>query len=255
MVIKGGGSLNETISLHELLKLIKKRLVSIIVLAICFASIVAYLSLYLITPVYEAQTQLLVNQKNISQDNIWAQTETDLQLINTYNVIIKSPVILNKVIEKLELPISEEELMNQIIVFNESDSKVVNIRVRANEPQQAVNIANTIADVFQMEIPKLMSVDNINILSAAKLAKYPKPVEPNITLNIVIATMIGAMTGIAIAFLREIFDTTIKSEKDIEDILQLPVLGMVGSIPLEREKKSFHKSERARRKSNVWAEK
>ncbi len=234
--------MSETISLQELVKLIKKKMLLIIGFAICSAGITAYLSFYLISPVYEAQTQLLVNQKNISEENIWAQMETDLQLISTYNVIIKSPVILNKVIEKLSLQISEEELMNQITVSNESDSKVVNISVRADELQQAVNIANTIAEVFQTEIPNLMSVNNINILSAAKIDQSPNPVEPNITLNIAAAFIIGAMAGIGVAFLREVFDVTIKTEKDIENILQLPVLGMVGSIPFEKEKKSFHKT-------------
>ena len=234
--------MSETISLQELVKLIKKKMLLIIGFAICSAGITAYLSFYLISPVYEAQTQLLVNQKNISEENIWAQMETDLQLISTYNVIIKSPVILNKVIEKLSLQISEEELMNQITVSNESDSKVVNISVRADELQQAVNIANTIAEVFQTEIPNLMSVNNINILSAAKIDQSPNPVEPNITLNIAVAFIIGAMAGIGVAFLREVFDVTIKTEKDIENILQLPVLGMVGSIPFEKEKKSFHKT-------------
>lgn len=238
--------MRETISLQELLKLIKKRLFSIIALAICCAGLAAYLSFYLIPPVYQAKTQLLVNQKNISQENAWAQTETDLQLINTYNVIIKSPVILNKVIEKLDLPVSEEELTNQITVSNENDSKVLTITVKADESQKAVIIANTIADVFQMEIPDLMSIDNINILSAAKPEQFPYPVEPNITFNILIAAVIGVMSGVGIAFLRELLDTTIKTEKDVEELLQLPVMGVVGTIPLKKEMKSSFKSERVR---------
>ena len=240
--------MTETMSLQELLKLIKKRLLSIIGLAICSTGIAVYLSFYYIPPVYEAQTQLLVNQKNISEENAWAQMETDLQLINTYHVIIKSPVILNQVIEKLKLPISEEELTNQITVSNENDSKVVNITVRADEPQQAVNIANTIADIFQVEIPKLMSVDNINILSAARLDPSPSPVSPNIIVNIAIAMVIGLAVGVGIAFLREILDSTITSEKDVGDILQLPVMGVVGSISLDQEKKSSLKSHRVRGK-------
>lgn len=243
--------MRETISLQELLKLIRKRLFSIIGLAICCAGIAAYLSFYLISPVYQAKTQLLVNQKNISQENAWAQTETDLQLINTYNVIIKSPVILNKVIEKLDLPVTEEELTNQITVSNENDSKVLTITVRADETQRAVAIANTIADVFQMEIPNLMSIDNINILSAAKPEQFPDPVEPNITFNILIAAVIGVMAGIGIAFLRELLDTTIKTEKDVEELLQLPVMGVVGTIPLKREMKASFKSEKVRGKPDA----
>ncbi|WP_252314154.1 hypothetical protein [Sinobaca sp. H24] len=44
-----------------------------------------------------------------------------------------------------------------------------------------------------------------------------------------IAIVVGLMSGIGIAFILEYLDQTIKTEKDIENILNLPVLG---SIPL-----------------------
>ncbi|WP_431029556.1 YveK family protein [Lysinibacillus sp. LZ02] len=247
--------MEETVSLREILKIIRKRFLLITSLTIISVGIASYLSFYVITPIYEAQTQILVNQKNISQEYSWSQMETDFQLINTYNVIITSPVILNKVIDELDLEVSQEQLTNQIIVSNESDSKVVNITVHDQGPQQAVNIANTIAEVFQAEIPSLMSVDNINILSPAKLNESPSPVTPNITLNIAIAVVIGLMTGTGLAFLREILDTTIKTEKDIEEALQLPVMGLVGAIPLEKDKKYSFTSRKGRGNPDVWTEK
>lgn len=243
--------MNEPISLQELINLIKKRLLSIVGIMIFSIGIGAYVSVYIISPVYEAQTQLLVNQKNIIQEYAWSQMETDLQLINTYNVIMKSPVILNQVIKKLDLQMSEEKLANQIIVSNENDSKVVNVTVRAGEAQQAVDIANTITDVFQVEVPALINVDNITILSAAKLGDSPSPVKPNISYNLAIAGGLGLLIGISVAFLREILDTTIKTEQEVEELLQLPVMGVVGSIPLEKRKKSSSNFHRSRGSSNV----
>ena len=46
-----------------------------------------------------------------------------------------------------------------------------------------------------------MNVDNINILSAAKLSENPSPVKPNKILNIAIGAVIGIMLGIGLAFL------------------------------------------------------
>lgn len=247
--------MSETISLQELFHLIKKRLLSISGIAIISICIGAYVSFYLISPVYEAQTQLLVNTKNIDQEYAWSQMETDLQLINTYNVIMKSPAILNQVIEKLDLQMNEEKLANQIIVTNENDSKVVNVTVRAGEAQQAVDIANTITEVFQAKVPALINVDNITILSAAKLDHSPRPVKPNILYNLIIAAGVGLLGGIGFAFLREIMDTTLKTEKEVEDLLQLPIMGVVGFIPPEERKKSSLKSPRSRGDTDVWQEK
>ena len=61
----------------------------------------------------------------------------------------------------------------------ETGSKVVYIGVTDPNPEQAVTIANKIAEVFKEEIPLLLNVDNINILSVAKLSENPTPVSPN----------------------------------------------------------------------------
>ncbi|MFF5993412.1 Wzz/FepE/Etk N-terminal domain-containing protein [Lysinibacillus sp. KU-BSD001] len=247
--------MEETISLQEILKIIKKRLLLIISLIVVAISIAAYISFYVITPTYEAQTQILVNQKNIDQEYSWSQMEADLQLINTYNVIITSPIILNKVIEELNLDVTSGQLASQISVSNESNSKVVNITVQNDNPKQAVDIANTIAEVFQAEIPFLMSVNNLTILSVATLSETPIPIKPNKTMNIAIATLVGLMAGIGLAFLLEMFDVTIKTEKDVEEIIQLPIMGLVGSMPLEKKKHAAFKSRRMKGDSHAWVEK
>ena len=242
-------------SLQEILKIIKKRLLLIISLMIVTISIAVVLSFYFITPIYQAQTQILVNQKVNSQEGLWYQIETDLQLINTYNDIITTPVILSKVIEELQIDATPEQLSNQITLSNGSESKVLYIEVQDSNPEQAVNIANTTAEVFKEEIPSLMNVDNINILALAKISENPSPVNPNKPLNIAIGAVIGLMIGVGLSFLLEILDTTIKDEKDVEEILGMPIMGIVGSIPLEKVKKSSAKSHKVRSNRDAWIEK
>lgn len=247
--------MEESISLQEVAKIIRKRLLLIIILMVISVGISASISFYVLTPIYQAQSQILVNQKsNPEAAYSWNSTEADLKLINTYNVIITSPVILTPVIEKLELDATPEQLMKQIIVSNQSGSKVVNISVLDPNPLQAVAISNAVAEVFEKQIPRLMSVDNISILSEAKMSDNPSPVKPNKILNMVIAAGIGFMIGVGLAFLLELLDTTIKSEKDIEELLGLPVIGVVGFIAEEKKNRFSLISRRARRNKNVKAE-
>lgn len=248
--------MEETISLQEILKIIKKRLLLIITLTIVAVSIAIVISFYILTPIYQAQTQILINQKGSSEEVYsWSQIETDLQLINTYNDIIKSPVILSKVIEELKIDTMPEQLTNQITLSSESDSKVLKIEVQDSNPEKAANIANVTAEVFKEEIPSLMNVDNINILSAATFSENPSPISPNKGLNLVIGAIIGIMLGVGLAFLFEILDTTIKDEKDVEEILGIPIIGLVGSMPLENVKKSSFKSHKVRGNQDDWIEK
>lgn len=242
-------------SLQEILKIIKKRLWLITSVLIVGVGIAVALSFYILTPIYQAQTQILVNQKVTNQEGLYGLNEVDLQLINTYNGIITSSSLLNKVIEELDLNISPEQLMDNITVSNENNSKILNIIVLDEEHQQAVKIANTVAKIFQEEIPLLMNVDNINILSEAKLSQNTSPVKPDKILYIAIGTIAGIMLGVGFALLLEVLDTRIKDEKDVEEILNIPIMGVVGLIKTEKKRKSSVKSPKVRRNENVWIEK
>ncbi len=223
--------MEETISLQELFSTLKKRLGLIIGITIAAAVIAAIVSYFFLTPIHQASTQILVNQQKTEQQAFDSQDiQTNLQLINTYNVIIKSPVILSQVIEQLDLDITPVALNAQLTVNSEQNSQVVNVTVQDPEAHKAVDIANTTAEVFQKEIVNLMKVDNVNILSPAVYAENPKPVKPNKELNVAIAAVIGLMIGVGIAFLLEYLDTTVKTEQDIEELLGLPVLGLVSPI-------------------------
>ena len=240
--------MEETISLQELFKTLKKRLaliISAIIVAVTIAGVVSYLFL---TPIYQASTQILINQEKKETQQFNAQDiQTDLQLINTYNVIIKTPAILSKVIENLDLDTTPAGLSAKIAVNSEQNSQVLNISVQDPEAYVAVDIANTTAEVFQVEIQKLMNVDNVNILSPAVLAENPSPIKPDPILNMAIAAVIGLMLGVGIAFLLEYLDTTVKSEQDIEELLGLPILGLVSPIA-EKDMPDAKESLQRRRK-------
>ena len=226
--------MEETISLQELFKTIRKRLSLIAFITAIAITISGVVSFAILTPIYQASTQILVNQEKQETSSFNAQDiQTNLQLINTYNVIIKSPAILSKVIEELKLDTTTDELNEQITVSSVENSQVVTVQVNDPNPKVAVEIANTTAEVFQEEIQHLMNVDNINILAAAELGENPSPIKPNPKLNMAIAAVIGLMLGVGLAFLLEYLDTTMKTEQDIEDLLELPILGLISPIPDE----------------------
>jgi len=219
--------MEETISLQELGRTLRKRMSLIAILTMLAITVSGIISFVFITPIYQASTQILINQEKVDATALnTSNIQTDLQLINTYNVIIKSPAILDIVKEKLKL-----SGLGQITVNSEANSQVVNITVQNKNPKHAVDIANTIATVFQKEVTVLMNVDNVNILTAAELPNKPSPVKPNPVLNMVIAAFVGLVLGVAIAFLLEYLDTTIKTEQDVENSLELPILGLISPIP------------------------
>jgi len=215
----------ETISLGELFSIVKRSKWLIASLAI-IAALIAYLvSSFVISPTYEASTQVLVAPKQSEQSIDLGQVQSSINLVNTYRVIIQSPAILEQVQENVIG--APDTIANLITVNSEQNSQVINIKIQHTNPVLATDIANEISDVFSKEVPELMSVDNVKVLSNASVPVLP--VSPNILLNTAIATVIGLMMGVTIAFLKVVLDRRIKTEQDVENILELPVLG---SIPV-----------------------
>ena len=243
--------MEEVISLQELLKILKKRFVLLFTILILAMTIAGAVSYYFVTPIFQVSTQILINQKQLDQDQFSSQDiDTNLQLINTYNVIIKSPIILSKVIDNLNLKTTPVLLNEQITVNSEQNSQVVTVSAQDPDLQHAVDIANMTAKVFQEEVKTLMNVDNVNILSLAVNTKDISPVKPNPILNIGIAAIIGLMIGIGIAFLLEYLDTTVKTEQDMEELLGLPVIGIISPISHKHLKKNKDPESLHRKREN-----
>ncbi|MCA0987060.1 YveK family protein [Guptibacillus algicola] len=223
--------MEETFSLKEIFEVLKKRLSLILLITLVATATSGIVSYFLLTPIYQASTQILVNQKESSENGFdYNQVKTNVELINTYSVIIKSPTILDEVTDKVDLNISTSDLNEKITVSNEQNSQVVSIEVKDADPAVAVKIANTTAKVFENKISNIMNVDNVSVLSEANFEGTPNPVDPKPILNMVIALVVGLMVGVGLAFLLDYLDNTIKDENDIEKLLGLPVLGTIAII-------------------------
>ncbi|MEK4012848.1 YveK family protein [Peribacillus sp. FSL M8-0224] len=222
--------MEETISINDILKTLKKRWKLIMLLTLIAALISGTISYFLLTPVYESSTQILVNQKKSENQLDSNQIQSNIDMINTYGVIIKSPAILEKVIDELDLKLSVEQLSGKITINSQENSQVFSLTVQDSNPTQAVEIANTVSSTFQKEIKDIMNVDNVSILAKAEIKENPTPVKPNPLMNIAIAVVVGLMAGVGLAFLLEYMDNTIRDEKDIETLLDLPLLGSIQKI-------------------------
>lgn len=229
--------MKETISIKEIFISLKKHWKLIIGITMLAALCSVTISYYVLTPVYQASTQILVNQKDEQNRFDATQVMSNIELINTYRVIIKSPIILEKVITDLNLNQSVEQLNKKIKVTSEENSLVFSLSVEDESAGKAVKIANVISETFQQDIRNIMNVDNVSILAKAELKDNLLPIKPKPIWNTAIAIMIGLMSGMGFALLIEYFDNTIKDGQDVEAYLGLPVLGSIQKIKQEKGKK------------------
>ena len=113
---------------------------------------------------------------------------------------------------------------------NTNNSQVVSLKVQDPDPYCAAEIANKTTEVFQREVVVIFRVDNVQPLAKAEVKENQQPVSPKPLLNIAIAMVVGLMAGVGLAFLLEFLDNTIKTEQDVEQYLDAPVLGVITDI-------------------------
>ena len=215
------------INLKEIFSVIKKRL-WIIAIITALASIAGY--------VYGEKNTTLLYQ---SSARIIIGENADM---NTLQVILKDPVVLEKVVEKLDLNRSPESLANQISVGILDSSKVVNINVIDINAVRAADIANTTAEEFKNEISTLLNFSDLRIYSPAKVNPYP--INDNGNKTGIVGLMFGLFAGIGFVFFLDSLNDTVRSQKDVEDYLDLPVLGRIAKMNKKNIKKqSIHQIE------------
>ncbi|MFC3748190.1 YveK family protein [Paenibacillus sp. GCM10012306] len=230
---------SQELDLRDYFRIVRKRLWMIVSIVVVVCALAGVYSLYIKKPVYEASTKIIVNQtptqSAMTQLDL-NQINTNIQLINTYKEIIKTPAILDIVIKNYpQFNITTEELLKKVNVSSVNNTQVMTLVVRDNSYTQAAEIVNAISLVFKQEIPSLFNVQNVSILNEAKVNPpvEPGPVEPNVLLNIAIAFVVSLMIGLGIAFLLEYMDDTIKTEADIEKYLGLPTIAMITRVGQE----------------------
>ncbi|WP_304651788.1 YveK family protein, partial [uncultured Ligilactobacillus sp.] len=174
----------------------------------------------------------LVNQKSSDIQTQLNVQQADLQAINTYKDVLKKPIILSDVLKQLREKDNYqgnlEDLQSSLNITNETNSQVVTVTAKAENPYIAKDIANMVGEVFTNKIKKLMQVNNVTIVSDARL--NTTPVSPNRKLIIIVGTILGLFIGIIIGLIKELTNTKISDMSYLTDELGLTNLGTVYHI-------------------------
>jgi len=227
--------MEETISLKEIYDVLKKHLTTILTSLFAGLALAAIVTFFIITPQYESRAQMIVAlPQDENSDESLNTVNYNLQMLNTYKDIIEEGDALaanvqDRLSSDYDLDMTIRDIKDSMEVEQSEESQMFSIVATGESSADAEHIANTAAEVFQDTVQDVLTnVDKITIVSRASAS--PRPISPNNPLNLAIGLILGLLIGIAIAFLREVFDRTIKDTHYITDNLGLTVLGNVPKL-------------------------
>ncbi|WP_138494822.1 YveK family protein [Paenibacillus pinistramenti] len=221
----------EEYTFMDYIAIIGKRKWSIVLIVLAVTLGAAVYTKFMQQPVYQASARLFINNTSTSQDKPMDINDVifQLQLMTTYKEIIRTNAIMDKVAEEHpEFGMTGDQLIGKLAVSSAENSQVMTLQVEDPSYRRAAEIVNAVSLTFKQEIPIIAKVDNVSILTAADLSKNPAPVKPNFKRNVAFAFIAGVIGAVGLAFLREVMNNTLKSEKDVEFVLGLPTLAVIG---------------------------
>lgn len=220
--------------LKQYFRVIRKRILLIISLVVIVTVLVGLKSFMFTQDMYQANSKLIVSQSfkvNGTEIMDWSNMQTNIMLINSYKEIIYSSAILNKVVSAYpELNETPASIASKLGISNSNSSQVMNVYAVDTSYSHAAEIVNAVATVFKQEIPNIMKVDNVTILSEAEVNASASPTNINPVIVVFLAFVVSLMLSVALVFLLDYLDDTIKSEEDIATALELPMLSYISRI-------------------------
>jgi len=144
---------------------------------------------------------------------------------------------LKRKLDKVKLDLVDT--MNQLTAQQKDLSAK---EIRLIQLKRNVTIAEDIYMMFKQkhEEARILEAEKAKDVEVIELATVPsRPIKPDKNFNIIIGIFSGILIGLIMAFVTESLDTTIGRVDDIEDLVQVPVLGIIPNTSLERGKKGF----------------
>ncbi|MBO4458507.1 MAG: protein-tyrosine kinase [Butyrivibrio sp.] len=228
------------INLGELFSIILGRAFLIISAGLFFALTGLFVSKFVLHPVFESTTKIYILNKEENQTVTYSDVQISTQLTSDYAELIKSRYVLEEAIQRLNLvDTNYEDLAKVVRVDTPSDTRIVAITAKDEDPLMAMKIANCIREVSSEHITNVMDIDAINVAETANVPT--KKASPGVLRWTIVSGFAGTVVVAFFVVLGFLMDDTIKSNDDIERYLGLSTIGL---IPLSADDPGKKKSKK-----------
>lgn len=215
--------------LHDYLRVVRKRWRTIVAVTLALVAVAALVTLW--SPkVYQARTQLFVSTTSADSATLYQGNNFTQQRVKSYSDIMTTPTVLDPVIRELGLMTDADHLGRQISASVPLDTVLIDVMVDDASPKQAQQIADAVGRQFAKTVTELERVSDTKAspvkVSVVRPPSTPSaPVSPKPIRNIALGLVLGLMLGLGAALLRDLLDTSIRSERDVKEVTDETVIG------------------------------
>ncbi|MBU9905534.1 YveK family protein [Thomasclavelia ramosa] len=211
------------IDLSQLLKLLKKNIRLIIILALVGIIIAASATTFLISKKYQSQGSVLLKADVVNGSLYSTQVNTNKMMVNNYVKLLQGNNIQDQVAKNLN--ITSAEVRSSLSITNTTDTQIIEISSTTVDPGLSKRIVDETISVFTTLIQEKLDVTNVTIVDQPEV--NPNPVSPSMVKNVIIGAVAGIVISLGYLLLTYLLDTKIKNGEQAEQYLGVPLLGIV----------------------------
>ena len=214
------------ITLSDLWRIFVQRLwIMVLAMVIVMGSYITYDKLTYVPRYNSTATLYILKQQSELTTNRqdYEDFTLALKVVNDCNHMLKSHVVLDAVAENLGLNMSYGALRSSISTSNPEESRILEVTVEADTPENAKRIVDNICDVGVAKITEAMGFKQVNLIEYGIL--NTAPCNTTSVMSYALAGIVAMVFVYAIYLLRFLFDDRLKTDEEIEKALELTVIG------------------------------
>ncbi|MBQ1948028.1 MAG: polysaccharide biosynthesis tyrosine autokinase [Clostridia bacterium] len=209
----------------DLLRIVFKWWIVILVVGLCVGIISFFYGRISYAPTYKAQATMIVSTSNSPQQS-YSNLYAARNLTNSYQIVLKSTVLMEEIAKDLQLDISASTLKNYISISSLSGTEIMRVSVVTPNANLSVQIANSFVKLSQKVIDEKLGVGYIFSLDPATHASMSS-IRQNATKKGLTGFGVGALLCAVILIAIELLRDTIKTSDDIAEKLHMRTFGVV----------------------------
>ena len=239
------------IDLLKLLSALWHRAWVILLVTVLFGAAALAGTMYLVTPLYKAETLMYVNSSNISLGGTrvsisQGELTAAQSLIKTYIVILNSRTTLNDVIEQSGVSYTYEQLQKMISAESVNSTEIFSIEVTSPDPQEAELLANTIARILPEKIASIVEGSSARIVDYAVVPA--KKASPSLTKYTAVGALLGFVLACSVIVIRDLMDEQIHDSDYLVQTYNIPVLAVIPDLLSTKNTNDYYQSAQQRAK-------
>ncbi|MFT4041888.1 MAG: polysaccharide biosynthesis tyrosine autokinase [Gordonia sp. (in: high G+C Gram-positive bacteria)] len=185
------------------------------------------------TPIYRATAVLYVTSGTTANaQNAYQGSLASEQRVSSYSRLATSEAVAEDAIEHGAISLSAARLRSSISSTSIPDTALFTVSAKSEDARTAATLANAVSASLTRYVATLETPgDGQTALAKATVvtpANAPsKPASPSYQRYALVGFLLGVVGGILLLLLRVRLDTRVRSEQDVQTVVDAPVLGSV----------------------------